>query len=67
MKQKIRVVPRMEAGEKFEIPLPTNRSDDLLYASIEYKNPVTGRSYKDQFSLKVDRLTGELIPIQQAS
>lgn len=67
MKQKMKSIPRLQAGEKVEIPLPPTRSDDFLYATLEYKNPQTGRLLKEQFSLKVDRMTGELIPIHEAS
>lgn len=67
MRQKLRVVSKIPVGERVDLHLQSHRPDDFLYATLEYKNPQTGRIYRDQFSLKVDRLTGELIPIQQAS
>jgi hypothetical protein len=67
MKQKIGTVPRLKTGERFEIDLHSQLSTNPLYATVEYKNVNTGRIYKDQFVLKVDRLTGNVLPIQQAS
>jgi hypothetical protein len=65
MKQKLKVAPRMPAGEKTRIELPSQLSEDPLYATLEYKNASTGRTYKEQYVLKLDRATGHLAPITQ--
>ena len=67
MKQKVKTVSKLQAGERIELELQGQISNDPLYSTLEYKNPNTGRIYKDQFVLKIDRLTGNPIPIQQAS
>lgn len=65
MKQKLKVAARVPAGEKTRIELPGQLSEDPLYATLEYKNPSTGRTYKEQYVLKLDRVTGHLSPLAQ--
>lgn len=67
MKQKLKISSRMPAGEKSKIDLPSQLSEDPLYATLEYKHPTTGRVYKEQYLLKLDRVTGHLSPLAQAS
>lgn len=57
MKQRLKVVSRISAGEKTALDLPTDLSSDTLYATVEYKSPESGRLYKDQFVLTADRTT----------
>jgi hypothetical protein len=67
MKQRLKVLARIEAGEKAEVEIGPQAAGGQIYGTLEYKNPDSGRIYKDQFVLRVDGVTGELIPIQQAS
>ncbi len=67
MKQRLKVLARIEAGEKAEVEIGPQATGGQIYGTLEYKNPDNERIYKDQFVLKVDGVTGELIPIQQAS
>jgi hypothetical protein len=67
MKQRLKVLARIEAGEKAEVEIGPQATGGQIYGTLEYKNPDNERIYKDQFVLKIDGVTGELIPIQQAS
>lgn len=67
MKQRLRVLAQIAANEKAEVEIGPQPSGGQIYGTLEYKNPDNGRIYKDQFVLKVDGVTGELIPVQQAS
>ncbi len=67
MRQRLKTIIRMDVGERAEVDIKFPVSDDLLYASLEYKHPESGRIYKEQVTLRLDRLTGQLLPIQQAS
>lgn len=67
MKQRLRVLAKIEANEKAEVEIGPQTMDGQLYGTLEYKNPDNGRLYKDHFVLKVDGVTGEISPVQQAS
>jgi hypothetical protein len=67
MKQRLKVLARIEAGEMAEVEIGPQATGGQIYGTLEYKNPDNERIYKDQFVLKIDGVTGELIPIQQAS
>ncbi len=53
--QRHRVVGQLQTGEKTIFELD-RWIDEKLYGSIEYKNPKTGRVYKDHFVLDYDPL-----------
>ncbi|HSA58803.1 MAG TPA: hypothetical protein VLJ37_03885 [bacterium] len=67
MKQRLKVLARIEEGEKAEVEIGPQAAGGQIYGTLEYKNPDNDRIFKDHFVLKVDGVTGELIPIQQAS
>lgn len=67
MKQRLRVLTRIEASEKAEVEIgPQQATDGQIYGTLEYKNPDNGKLFKDQFVLKIDGVTGELVPVSQA-
>lgn len=65
MKQRLRVLAKIAAGEKAEVEIGA-QTENQIYGTLEYKNPENDRTYKEQFTLKIDSVTGELVPIQQA-
>lgn len=67
MKQRLRVLARIEANEKAEVDIgPQQATDGQIFGTLEYKNPENAKLFKEQFILKVDGVTGELVPVQQA-
>lgn len=67
LKKRIITENQINEGERVSVLLPPRTTDDPIHATLEYRNAATDRSYKDQFILKTDRLTGLLMPIQEAS
>ena len=67
MKQKVKTTNRIRASERISFDLPLHISNGPLYASLEYRNPNNGRTYKDTFVLTADRMTGGLTPAREAS
>ncbi len=66
MKQKVRSVPTIRPGEKADVEITGYTFEGQIYGGLEYKNAQTGRLYKDQFLMKIDGVTGEIVPIKEA-
>lgn len=67
MKQKVKTSLRLDAGHQEIITIPPLPEGDALYMNLEYKNPYSGRWYKDQFVMKVDPQSGRLRAIVATS
>lgn len=67
MRQRQRAVGKIEAGQTVELDLANQISAEVLYGTVEYKNSLTGKLYKDQFVLKFDPDSGQLVPESLAS
>ncbi|GEM_PF-3293656 len=60
MKQKVKTSLRLDAGHQEMIAIPPLPEGDALYMNLEYKNPYSGRWYKDQFVMRIDPQSGRL-------
>ena len=56
-----KMVTTIQAGGRIELDLASYPIHEFLYGNLEYKNPLNGKLFKDQFILKAHEQTGELM------
>lgn len=61
LRQRKRSIGLIGAGEQTEVDLSAQGPAEVLYGTVEYRNPYTGKTYKDQFVLRTDPESGRMV------